>query len=734
MVKLSTRIREMIERQVKSRGIVVWFDPEKAYTKFVRDLNLPDTSVMIFHDTFFRLRHELEPHLEFVTAEGRPVDWCGVPPNVVVYVPMAREETSHALIETESAGVVVEPGAEMPERNSRLRVQAEAFFQDVAPERAAQLARQVDEGLLTLEDLDRISEELGSLASSVLKLVFGPASPLEVIIAFAASEAWDVQIIEKKALNELRDLVSAETGLDFGPAATPAEARQTLRRLLLLAEFVTMLAKDSRPSAFDTVPLPETEIQLSVLRHLCSTWRNRIDFREGYVEAGRAVEVAVGIDQMKIPVALLEGVETFPCVETRLLHAAEKALGESEQPKVLSLAKTRQTSFWSLEDPVLRLRWHLLELAAKFLSTAEMVRQSLKRLDLSASEMIRAYALFSEPWMLADSHFRHWESRLLNVDPEESGGVEKFEKLTVKIRREHALLLDEMNRAFSTKLEAAGFELRGCLHQGRVFVDRVAPMIQEGEKTVYFLVDALRYEMAHELVNGLEDSFVVKIEPAIACLPSITSVGMSSLLPGAEKGMELIATGGRLAVGIDGQVLKDRQGRIDALSRHVHDGFTALKLSEILRLGAKRKKEISSARFIVITSQEIDRLGEDGDDQAETRRWMDEVLDQLRRAVRILARHDFKRFVISADHGYLFVDDPDPGMMMDSPGGTTVELHPRVWVGKGGTVGKGYIRATASQLELGGELELAFPRGLACFRVKGGVGGSYTVAYLSRRW
>ena len=131
---------------------------------------------------------------------------------------MAREETSHALIETESAGVVVEPGAEMPERNSRLRVQAEAFFQDVAPERAAQLARQVDEGLLTLEDLDRISEELGSLASSVLKLVFGPASPLEVIIAFAASEAWDVQIIEKKALNELRDFVSAETGLDFGPA------------------------------------------------------------------------------------------------------------------------------------------------------------------------------------------------------------------------------------------------------------------------------------------------------------------------------------------------------------------------------------------------------------------------------------------------------------------------------------------------------------------------------------
>ena len=140
-----------------------------------------------------------------------------------------------------------------------------------------------------------------------------------------------------------------------------------------------MLAKDLRPSAFDTVPLPETEIQLSVLRHLCSTWRNRIDFREGYVEAGRAVEVAVGIDQMKIPVALLESVETFPSLKLGSF-TLQRGLGESERPKVLSLAKTRQTSFGVWEDPVLRLRWHLLELAAKFLSTAEMVRQSLKRL------------------------------------------------------------------------------------------------------------------------------------------------------------------------------------------------------------------------------------------------------------------------------------------------------------------------------------------------------------------
>ena len=87
-----------------------------------------------------------EPHLEFVTTDGKPKDDCGVPPNVVVYVPMERDKTAHALIEVESSGVIVEPGAEVLERNSRLRVQAETLFLEVAPEKAAHLARQVDEG------------------------------------------------------------------------------------------------------------------------------------------------------------------------------------------------------------------------------------------------------------------------------------------------------------------------------------------------------------------------------------------------------------------------------------------------------------------------------------------------------------------------------------------------------------------------------------------------------------
>ena len=84
MGKLSDRIRGMIAKQVKERGIVVWYDPEKSYTGLIREMNLPGTIIIPFTDSFFRLRHELEPHLEFVTSEGKPKDGCDVPPNVIV--------------------------------------------------------------------------------------------------------------------------------------------------------------------------------------------------------------------------------------------------------------------------------------------------------------------------------------------------------------------------------------------------------------------------------------------------------------------------------------------------------------------------------------------------------------------------------------------------------------------------------------------------------------------------
>ena len=725
MGKLSDRIRNMLAEQVARRGIVVWYDPEKAYTKFASELSLPETTVLYYEDGFFRLRRELEPHLEFVNDTGKPNDGCGVPPNVVIYAPLDRAQTDHALVEAETAGVVVEPGAEAPERNSRLRVQAEAFFLEVSPETATDIARQVDEGVRTLDDLDNMADEVGNIASRAVKLVFGAASPLELIIEFASTDEKDSKLEEKKALGEVISLVQSELGFDLSGAGTPADARQMLRRLILLAEFTSALAEDARPAQLKSVVLPDKPVQLNALRHLCATWRNRLDFREGYIEASRELEKAAGICQMDLPGSDLESIETFPCIETKLLLSSERTLLNGDSDQITTLAQKRKTSFWSREQLPISLRWSALELAGRLVDAIKGCRKSLKNLKPSAGEMVQAYAHFTEPWMMADRLHRHWEGRLLNLDPEESGGVADFEQLVAKVRHEYTSFLDDLNRAFVQNVERANFEIGKWPRQSHVFADSIAPALLEGRKTVYLIVDALRYEMGAELVEGLGEDFEIALKAGVGCLPSITTVGMAALMPVAEKGLELTASGAKLGVVVDGQTLKDRASRMAFLAGKISQGLVVLKLAEVLKLSSKRKKEVSAAKLIVVTSQEIDRLGEEGDDQSDTRRWMDEMLEQLRRSIRILVRLGAEQFVITADHGYLFAEQLESGLLMDAPGGTTVELHPRVWIGRGGRTADGYLRVSAGQLELGGDLEFAFPKGHACFRVRGGAGGFF---------
>jgi hypothetical protein len=725
MDKVSGRIRELVVRQVEERGIVVWYDPDKCYGSLVQNLALPGTEVLSYTDGFFRLRHQLEPYLEYVTNEGKPRDNCGIPPKLVVYVPMERSQTSNALVEAETAGVVLEPGAEAPERNTRLRVQAESYFMEAAPEKASHLARQVDEGLLSLEDLDRIAEEVGNIGSGALKLVFGAISPVEMIIEFASHDGKDAKLKEKKALSELLALIHSELGLDCGAPATVADARNALRRLILLGELAASVPAEHLPPALGSVKVPESPIQLDSLQHLCTAWRNRVDYREAYAEAANDLESAAGIAHMEFGSWDLEKIETFACLETRLLLHAEKLLLDGQGSEALRLAKARKGSFWSREQPPFSLRWSALELASRFVDCAKGVRETLKQLHPNAPEMVKAYTQFSEPWMTADRLHRTWESKLLNIDPEEAGGAAEFEQLMAKVRLDYASLVDDLCRVFVHELETGSFEIKGVRNQDRIFADSVAPAIQEGRKSAYLLVDALRYEMGVELVDGLGEDFEITVEPALATLPSITSVGMAALMPTAEKGIEIAAVSGKAGVVLDGQTLKDRQSRLEFFAAKVGKGFVALKLAEVLKMGAKRKKEVASANLIVVTSQEIDRLGEEGDDQADTRRWMDEMLEQLRRAIRVLARLGVEQFIITSDHGYFFADSLDPGMLMDPPGGTTVELHPRVWIGQGGQAADGYLRVKASQLELGGPLEFAFPRGYSCFKVKGGVGAYF---------
>ncbi|MEJ5330223.1 MAG: PglZ domain-containing protein [Desulfobaccales bacterium] len=725
MGKVVEHLLALIQKQVDEHGIVVWYDPGGVYAEVAKELTLPDTAVLHFQDSFFRLRREIEPFLEFVDDEGRMRPDSHIPPRLVVYVPLAQADTEYALVEVESAGVVMAPGATPWQRNTRLRVIAEHVFKKIAPESAADIARQVEEGRLNLRDLDQLSSEVEQISTGTLKLIFGTASPQDVLLMFVATPQYDEELERRQALPELAKVIKRELGIEVEEQASPAMARHAVRRTLLLTDFLAPLALAEHPAVFSQVPLPQEEQHCRNACQLCHVWRQRLDFLEAYLAAARNVEQELGLAALDLPWENLAAGETFPVLETKLLAQAESQILEGNPLNALHLAERRKNSFWARQEPSLQLRWTLVENSARVMILGEAIRTELSKVKKAPEALFRLYTRETDPWCQLDRLYRHLERQYASFDLEHHQDPDLLEKVVVQVRQHYSLTVTQCTEALTQAFEKAGFKVSGFLSQRNIYQQQVFPRLLDREKTAYVLVDALRYEMGQELAEGLQEEFEVTLTPAIAQLPTVTPVGMAALMPEAEKGLEIVeVAGGNVAITVGGAVLKDRAARVKYLQEKVSRKIAVLKLRDLLKPSKKHRQEIKEADLILVTSQEIDRWGEETEDESEARLYMDEVLDKLRRGIRRLASMGVPNLVITADHGHLFGEAFEGGAEMDPPGGKTIALHNRVWIGQGGKAGDGYVRVLAHHLAMGGDLELAFPKGLAVFKTRG-VTGAY---------
>lgn len=733
MGRLTDELVSLIERQVRDAGIVVWYDPEEVYSTVSESLAIPGATVLHLSDSFFELRERIEPFLEFVGDHGRVNDDVATSPKLVIYVPREQRETRHALIEAESAGAVIRPAAEHPERNTSLKVIAERVFRSIAPDQAAKIADDVEQKRHSLEELDRLAEMFGEISSGAVKLIFETASATDVALAFAATDACDGLIQSKQALPEIANIFKMDLGIEIDQSEPLSAIRNSLRRTMLLSEFISCLPRGAAPKQLSSLSFPNGERQLEMIRQICKQWRNRADYRESYVEAARTVERDASVEHFDLDPSLLVEVETFSSVETRLLLHGEQCILSSDPALALDVARKRKDSFWCMQEPTSQLRWSLIETAARLMIAASSIKKELKAIKRDPVAMVAAYVdglkgeSSADPmaWSMMDTYHRHLERQYTTFDLEIGGEHDLLEQVINRARQTYMDIVSVCVEAFTAALEATDFAIKGSLIQREIFSTVVAPLMKQTKsaeaKVAYVLVDAMRFEMGRELVDGLGDEFDINLQPAIAQLPSITEVGMSALLPGAETGLELVAAGvSKVAIKIGSNIFKDRASRVKHFQQTVEGALVHLKLNDLMKPSKKLRDEIMKSDFVLVTSQEIDRRGEEADDEDEARRYMDEVLDKLRRGIRRLASMGVTDFVITADHGHLFGESIESGMKIDAPGGNTVDLHRRVWIGRGGSSGATSVRIPVSRVGLGGDLELVFPRSLACFTAKGG--------------
>lgn len=720
MALVTEALLALIRKQVEMHNTAVWYDPDRAYLNLTQSLAAEVIANATIHRYdpergFVWLRRQLEPLWEKRTD----------PPRLLIYVPLAQAETHYALIEFEVGGVVMRPGQQPPEQNTALATVARRALEVVFPPAALEeIVGQVEAGQLSLTELDDLAEKRIEAQTGVVATIFGSGNVSEVALRFLAGDATlDDEIEARQAIGNLAHLLSDALGVPFPTDQGPAAMRAQLARQVLVTDLIEALG-DNAPQSLRTFPIAERSVARQAAANLAQAWRNRRDAAEYYVQWADKVQVEIGMGTLALDLDSLTRSETFAAGESRLQGEVELALAKQASARLVELAQARMSDFWSAQSPEIKARWEVIADAGRVLVEAARVENALKGKKWSAGMLLSHYALGEQPWCELDTVQRHLERDFhrfeLDVQQHKS-----LIQLAALARQRYAAVSDRLAELFTRAYAADGFELSNVLLQADVYQEAVAPLVKSG-CVAYILVDALRFEMARELSALLENEWGTDLAPALATPPTITEIGMAALLPGAEKGLVMtrLEKGNdknKLAIAVAGNTLRIRQERLAHFQESVgKENVAFAKLDQLAPLSDSHlSRELEAADVVLVTAtEEIDGLCENN--PALARRMLDDVLNQLRRGIKTLFGLGVQTIVISADHGYLFGEKLTAGQGIDAPGGKTVALKRRVWVGQGGADLPGVLRVPLSAFGIGGDLEIATPQNLSCFKVKGG--------------
>lgn len=705
-------LRSQIAKQIDDNGIVVWYDPEQHYTQVVSSLNLPETHYAPYDGSFFTLRHQVDHLLDGPT-----------PPRLLVYVSLEPADTAHALIELEAAGVIMKPGQQPPQRNTRLSVIARQALKPILGEETVEtIVKQVEAGQLLLTDLDNWSDE-GSITKGVVSVIFGTGNPQDVALAFLSSEAFDAPLTERDAVSELAQLLANSFEVEMPRQEAPQALRTRLARHILTTDLVCGF-EGELPGPLQSLPIPAKPAAREACTNLAKTWRLRRDLAESYSNLAMLIQQELGLHSLTFQLDELLNLETFLAVETALQQNIEQELLNTPTLELVTTADERKSSFWSEHRPDIQAHWALVSVAGQLLLVANQIEQALKTTPADAKTIFDAYTASDHPWCLLDTHHRHMERRWHDFDSRLHPCHQSLDQLVHCARDRYMDVGGQLAEKFIEGYQKAKFKLNGVLHQTQIFETQIKPAIStesEDHKVAFIWVDALRYEMARELSQVLQEDYGQTLQAAIAAVPTITEIGMAALLPGIDSSAEIVSVGSsKLGLRVGDTVVKDRAGRVKFLQANADTSVFAAKLDDLLPKPKKKVREgIEQATLTLITSQEIDWIGE-GDHVRLARLTMDSILYELRRGIQVLSDLGIQTIVITADHGHLFGEELKDDMKLDAPGGYKADLHRRVWIGKGGDADPNYLRAKLSDFGLKSEFELVTPRNFACFKAGGG--------------
>lgn len=550
----------------------------------------------------------------------------------------------------------------------------------------------------------------GGLSWPQLRAALGVESGREILTALLAPTAVHREALKAQDgwIQEARDFLRATLGLQLktrGKTWTPLA--EELWRYLLFSEFVFDLP-EALPEALKGVPHAPAEAR-PIIEDVCERLRTDPRSRNAYIERAETIETELNLVECCGAIDDLGERDTFPFEERTFLRTAINGITGNDMDAARRMLARQERSVWVGKGES-QAQWELVRAGLGLVETCEDHERQLPEHARSQSALLDFYLGSLRE---ADRLQREFEQAVGDVlDPH---GL--MREVIGQARARYRRLVEKVQGVFVKHLESAGWPPTGRLANADVFDRLLADRLKDrGCKLAYLMVDALRYELGVALEKQLAEDGPVELRAAYAQLPSITPVGMASLLPGARAKLSLHLHKDALLPRLDGAPVGNVGQRMEVLRARLGDRFAELPLNDFVR---GKPLIADTVDLLVLRSTEIDSQLESNPET--TLSLIPGTLKLIRVALHKLRGLGFNEAVIVTDHGFFLNAQAEAGdVCAKPPGHWSVNAHDRMLLGTGAGIGSSdghNLVASGDKLGIQGDFaQVAVPCSMAPYR------------------
>jgi hypothetical protein len=635
-------VEQILKPRLKKDVCLVVYDPERRYRDLCLGMGNQSTIVVDATENSLESRHDALKALKELGATHNGKE------GLLIYIPTKKPLTDDEKL-LDPFAIYGESGTTFPQldgddfksiclkakQNNQTEIE-KLFNENPSP---------------TFAMVDAIS---GGINYPQLKATLKAESVRDILLALLLPNDIQKKTLSEQDgwISEAKDLFRSSLGLELKTRAKSLSNITTeLWRFILFSEFIFDLPSGV-PVALKTVPVASIDAR-GMVESICDNLRNNIQQKQKYIVKAEEIEAELKLPQICSDLEDLGEKDTFPFEERTFFKRAISGIKNNDYDLTRLMLARQKRSVWQGKGES-KIQWNLIEAALSLIENCKAFESELFGKSQTQADLLNFYI---ETLHNADRLQREFEQAVSNFFDSDGLMIE----VITQARSSYRKFSEKVQTVFVKHLESSGWTPPGRLANADVFEKFVGGKLKErGKRIAYFMVDALRYELGVELYQEiLKNGDFAELQTAYAQLPTITTVGMASLLPGGKNELFLDCSNNTIVHKIGEQTVSNVKERMNYIRKRFNDRFHEMQLEKFVR---EKQKFSQTVDLLVLRSTEIDSQLENNPET--TLGLIPHTLKMIRAALYKLKNLGFNEAVIATDHGFFLNGKAKVGMFV----------------------------------------------------------------------